>query len=270
MRVIIGASLALCSLTGYSTDGAQAIKDLGSVGTDQNIYGQYPDIITVDPTANISLSIENSDFAKGRKLTIVNKSSSKIATIKDSSTPSAKIIRTVYPGTTGVILCIGADPCADGDDWQGIGTIVSDWISGATCNTSWNNESVDCKYKRVGDTVEVYAHVTFPSMSPSNGAGLDIDMPDNLEIDTAKLSAISSNGVLGQFILFDQSQDYRYVGIVRYNDTDKVRPENLESDGGVYTRTNTVTDSSMVTINTNDALFVKWKVPVQGWTTTKG
>lgn len=134
--------------------------------------------------------------------------------------------------------------------------IPSIWIA-YTPTGSWSaNVTYTGFWRRVGDSVEVRAKVA-TSGAPTS-AGLTINLPTGITIDTAKLTGTSSQ-VLGVGEILNSSE---YPVHAVYSSTSAVAVYYHVQASAAF---GVVTEAAPATFGAGDHVVVEFKVPVSGW-----
>lgn len=198
----LSASSAAATTTfpGYVTTGNQAFggtkiismalsNSSTTTGSDFTISNSNESLQAITPTADLAITLDNTHIP-GRIISIVNLSTSKIITLKANN---SSVIRTIYPGTTGQVVCISSTP-ASSSAWEGIGNVNSNWTSftstlkGDTSDPSLGSSPTQNGYwRRVGDSIEVQLQIVGGTSASSGSGYYYFPLPLNLTIDTAKL-----------------------------------------------------------------------------------
>lgn len=135
------------------------------------------------------------------------------------------------------------------------GPAMSDWIS-FTGSGSWvSNTTYDARYRRDGDTMEVFYRVA-TSGAPTSSI-LSLNLPSGFSVDTSKITQTANPGqCLGSYNILDFGTQY-YVGSVAYNNTTSVL---LQYNNGTQ-----VSQTTPMTWASGDILTAQFRVPILGW-----
>ena len=154
-----------------------------------------------------------------------------------------------------------------------IGPVVTDWVSYTptitTSSGSITNYTASGKYRRVGDSVQVFGSIKFSAASAAF-AQLYATLPSGLSIDTAKVNPnqqtiIGSCGALDSGIanytggsVFVQLPSYVYLA-----------PSAVTTHAGTApVVTPGFSNTFPITFNTNDEISWEYEVPVTGWSSS--
>lgn len=140
------------------------------------------------------------------------------------------------------------------------GTFVSDWQS-YTPTGSWANTTYTGRYRRVGDSMEIYARLALTG-TPTP-ATLDINIPTGYTIDSNKVPSTGAGQLIAVGVAYARdSGTADYVGTVYYN---------VSNTNKVGVTSNNIADSwnqaRPITWATNDTISVHFTVPITGWST---
>ncbi len=152
------------------------------------------------------------------------------------------------------------------------GTPVTDWQSYtptlSTVSGTITNSIPVGKYRRVGDTLQVKAAITFSAAAGTYGS-LYLSLPSGLSIDTTKLSYISHTPGTdffgdGHIIGTDASQVVITYGGAATN----VAIQVVRTASGTNPVATPDAVLSQTTFNANDGLDLQFSVPIQGWSSS--
>lgn len=140
------------------------------------------------------------------------------------------------------------------------GTFVSDWQS-YTPTGSWANTTYTGRYRRVGDSMEIYARLALTGTPTS--ATLDINIPTGYTIDSSKVPSTGAGQLIAVGVAYARdSGTADYVGTVYYN---------VSNTNKVGVTSNSIADawnqSRPITWATNDTISIHFTVPITGWST---
>ncbi len=139
------------------------------------------------------------------------------------------------------------------------GTPITDWQAFTPTGAFTTNTTYTGRYRRVGDSIEVAAYLTF-SGAP-NAVNASINLPSGFSIDTDRLSSGSST-LLNSNI--DGRVDYlissAWAGLVKYNTTTSVQLYYLDANGNASLTTNTVPQA----FASGSRVNVTFTVPIVG------
>ncbi len=139
--------------------------------------------------------------------------------------------------------------------------IFTDWVSYTPTGDYSSNCTYSGKWRRVGDTMEVQAYLEF---SGSPGGSFGVDLPSGYTIDLNKMprAATDPKNKVG-FLQHDRAGSYYVSGTVGINSTsDGVLGYIWAGDGVPVYSTN------VVSVGTDDRIYVQFKVPIAGWSST--
>lgn len=146
---------------------------------------------------------------------------------------------------------------------------VSDWISftptwsSSGTQPSIGNGTIVGKYRRVGDSVEVFTEI-YSGSTTTYGTGIySFSMPSNLRIDPAKISISGDRTVLGVGALFGSrayNTDITYNGDLSYQVSMSLHTS--ATTGGRISNTFPETWTNVGNIN---SFSLSYKYPVIGW-----
>lgn len=171
---------------------------------------------------------------------------------------------------TGGAITLKLDDFKVGPQVSPTAPAMSDWVGYtptlASTTGTITNATATAKYRRVGDSMDVYGEIQF------SGAGGTfsiprISLPAGHTIDTTKLSSTQTEQVLGWTTFLDAGLNDYAVGKVEYVNTNTVSLTQQVS-GGAATNPNLsgqVTGTSPFTPGSGDKYFFKFSVPVSGW-----
>jgi hypothetical protein len=143
--------------------------------------------------------------------------------------------------------------------------IISEWED-FTPTGSWNsNTTYTGRYRRVGDTAEIYWKVSTSGVP--NSAALTLDLPSGLTIDTDKAINAASGGFLGEAHYFEAGVQ-TIPGRLLFEDTTSVECRFFRDwDGSADNpiRNDIVTQSSPFSWGGGDFVFAKATFPIAEW-----
>jgi hypothetical protein len=147
------------------------------------------------------------------------------------------------------------------------GTPITDWVTftptltASTTNPTLGSGSVQQgSWRRVGDSIEVEESIVFGTSGTNAGSGnYQLPLPNNLAIDTAKLSAASVRPFLQVALL--ASGGTGATGNVQFTGTN---PQFVL----LFVNNTQVTNASPGAWTANDYIKVTYRVPVVGWSST--
>jgi hypothetical protein len=143
------------------------------------------------------------------------------------------------------------------------GAPVTDWASYTPTGTWTSNTSYIGKYRRIGDSLEAIIEVSL-SGAPNNSS-LNISLPSGLSIDTSKFPSTANYVILGEAIA--QQSGASSAGAVVYVDSTHVRVF-ADNTSGTYANNVDFSNSIPYTFASGDTVFVRFTVPIQGWSST--
>jgi hypothetical protein len=153
-----------------------------------------------------------------------------------------------------------------GPQSQLYGAPISDWTA-FTPTGSWStNTTYSGFWRRVGDSMEVTVLVSV-SGAPT-AASLTVNLPTGYTIDTAKLAggADTNNRALGKASILDSGTAI-FVGFIGYSSTSAVSVQNVD-DAASGVAMGAVSNTNPMTFASGDAVFIEYKVPISGWSST--
>lgn len=142
---------------------------------------------------------------------------------------------------------------------------VSDWTAWTPTGSWTSNVTYQGKYRRLGDSLEAIVHIV--CSSDPDAVGLTINLPAGLTIDTAKLpSGTQKVTPCGAAIVGDNGvADYRCDVVVNNSMTTSVSLRVCTASGTYLDVTNAVSDAAPIDFKINDAIIVRFTVPISGW-----
>lgn len=228
----------------------------------------------VTPTAQRTYTLPTTSVLAGDIFTITNNAAVSSANLfLNIYSSGANLVRVVYPQTTVRVMALQNTPTTAAH-WSCLDVALSEWAAFTPTfgNITVGNGTVNGLWRRNGDEIEVRAHLTWGTTTSCAGS-VTLNIPVG-SINTAKLGAGSSTTAgrtLGFTSARDDSTGETYGGRVGYAGATSV---NLYADYAVtstflYTG-NPINNTQPYTWATSDRLDVQVKVPVTGWTSTKG
>lgn len=157
---------------------------------------------------------------------------------------------------------------------SGFGTPITDWISYTPTGSLTTNATYTGKYRRIGDSAEIEARISFSGTNTDNATGT-FSLPSGLSIDTTKiLSSASDNQSLAiGTVTFADVSVTTYHGAVVYNNTTQVSLRYFVDDSG--TGTNLIQTTAFnpnttppFTIASGDFVLARFLVPITGWSSS--
>lgn len=239
-----------------ATTGADADTSL-TVSSDR--------IQLVTPTVTRNYTLPTTSVKTGDTYTITNLaavSSSNLCVVVKSS--DADVVRIVTPGTSCQVVALQDTP-TDTTHWACITPAMSEWTEYTPTIAGVTESSVVFRFRRVGDTLEVWGKATMNTVS----ATITISLPSiggvASVIDTTKNIGTSNNAhaIYGLAEATDDSAGAYYQGMVTYDSTTTVRILSLAA-------ANYWSNNVPMTWASPDIMAVQFKVPISGWTSTKG
>lgn len=153
----------------------------------------------------------------------------------------------------------------DGTNWVVASRYIpSGWTSFTPTGDFTTNTTYSGFWRREGDSVRVQMKLSF-SGAP-NSTSLDVNMPTNMTIDTAK---VSDTGVLqpalgAMAVVKDDNTGNSFFGSVYINTSSTLRVIRF-SDVGSGEGIASVTEADPITIAASDTIHLDFLVPVSGW-----
>lgn len=146
------------------------------------------------------------------------------------------------------------------------GTFVSDWVAFTPTGSHTTNATYNGFYRRVGDTLEMKARVTYAGATTAGE--LTFNLPTGFTIDTNKLTSTSNQETyLGLARITDASVN-DYQGVISYSSTTAVKVRILVEGAAVATTATNFTSTSPFTIASGDTISIQsWGIPITGWST---
>jgi hypothetical protein len=142
-------------------------------------------------------------------------------------------------------------------------SFISDWKSVTVTGSMITNTTYTAFERIVGDTAEYQIKLLFAGAPTSTT--LDIDIPTNRVIDTAKLvNASTSHYVVGYGTLVDFSTGGVYPVTLRYLDSNTVRVHVGDAAGTYAAWSAAMTQAVPITIAASDNLDLRLSVPIVG------
>lgn len=170
--------------------------------------------------------------------------------------------------TSATAYTLRVDNVVVGPQIQLYGAPVSDWTAYTPTGGWTSNVTYSGYWRREGDSMEVQAIVNLSGL-PDN-TNLTVSLPSGYTIDTTKLpgGADSNLRILGRCNVLD-SGTAAYNGIVGYTSTTTVQPF-ITLVGGTYAQDNSaqISRNLPMTFASGDAVWVYFKVPITGWSST--
>jgi hypothetical protein len=156
-----------------------------------------------------------------------------------------------------------------------IGPVVTDWVSYtptvSVTSGSLTNATVTGRYRRNGDSIQVYGAITFSGASAAFSE-LFPSLPSGLSFDTAKLASTSSLAqVLGTVFAYDAASTLFAPGNVVYRTATQVDIRMVATQPGinpVNVSTGVFTNISPITFNVGDTISWQFTAPIQGWSSS--
>lgn len=209
--------------------------------------------------------VTNSQLITPSQVTIDSQDGVFIATFDASDSTSYRLLLHVAT-TSASAWTIAIDDIEVGPNQVILGPAMSDWQE-FTPTGSWNTNVVYTGFwRRVGDSMEVYAKVECDGGAP-NSATLTINMPSGYEIDVNKLTgALAQREVLGRSYTTNVGTGAYYGNVVGDTST-SVLPQWTDSAAAAASAFKSVTQASPFTYGDTDYVQVYFKVPVVGWKT---
>lgn len=142
------------------------------------------------------------------------------------------------------------------------GSAVTDWVSYTPTVTNTTNATATGFYRKVGDSIEVTATVTW-SGSGTNTNNPSISIPSGMTIDGSKISTATISMVTVGTSGFLNSGNSTYPGLTTYASPTTIAIGTLGSGG------NNDLSSVLISIpKSGDAAYANFKVPIQGWSSS--
>lgn len=139
---------------------------------------------------------------------------------------------------------------------------LSNWAS-FTPTGAWSaNSTYTGKYRRVGDSAEIYIGIALAGAPTS--ATLSINLPSGLVIDTAKMVSSSAGALLPDSVVRIVAAATGYIGYVQYNTTTSVIVASLQGAASTNNYVQ-VTQAIPGTFANGDLVQISFKVPIVGW-----
>jgi len=150
---------------------------------------------------------------------------------------------------------IYVDDVLTGPGFPGQGAVVGEWTT-FTPTGSWStNTTYTGRYRRVGDSMELNYRISLAGAPTA--ANLTLNMPSGFTVNSSSMVVVS---VLGSVVIFDNSTDDNYIGLVRYNGSNFTVLHNAStSNDGV------INASTPITFAVDDSITVRLTVPVAEW-----
>lgn len=146
---------------------------------------------------------------------------------------------------------------SDGANWQILDSKTATKWTSFTPTGSWStNSTYTGRWRRVGDSIEVYFRITLAG-APTT-ANLTVNIPNNSvwTIDTAKLTAASGDVTLGAGNALDGGTR-NYVLNIGYNSTTAVNAHHTET-----TNAGNVSEAGPITFGNTDTVTGHYIVPI--------
>jgi hypothetical protein len=144
------------------------------------------------------------------------------------------------------------------------GAPVTDWQDFTPTGSWTSNTTYSGEYRRVGDSLEVQVNLTL-SGTPTT-AGLTVNLPAGLSIDTSKLPSTTGNAItIGDARFADATGTGRASGSVGYENATSVRPYYLIAGSNAEAA---VTQAVPWAWASGDKVNLYYRVPILGWSST--
>jgi hypothetical protein len=187
----------------------------------------------------------------------------------NSDTTQIKLIAYVAESASSawVVKCeVAIKPCS-----YVYGTPITDWTS-FTPTGAWTGGNVTYTgfSRRVGDTEEYDVKVLL-SGPPSGTANFHLNLRPGRTVDTAKLSYADINRTTFGVANILDSGISSPLGVVVYNNTTSVaiQPHTVDTlSTGFVRQTGTLSSTSPFTFNTDDAIQMRFSLPILGWSSS--
>jgi len=152
------------------------------------------------------------------------------------------------------------DNVSVGPESVAYGPPVTDWADFNATGTWTTNTTYLGKFRRVGDTIELWYQVTL-SGAP-DATDLAVNLPAGLSIDTTKLTSIADNRELDGFAIIMDGGGHGEASThkIIYITASQVKP--LTEAGG------NLTDTVPITFASGDRIFIRVNLPILGWSST--
>jgi len=147
------------------------------------------------------------------------------------------------------------------------GSAVTDWVSYTPTGSWTSNTTYTGFWRRLGSDLEGVVYLIC-SGAPTS-ASLTVNLPSGLVIDTSKLTESSSqiNPVGFAEVLDGGTNNYKASSFVVSSTT--AISVYAEAASGTYSTMTPVNSTVPITFGNTDAVTVKFKVPIQGWSSSQ-
>jgi len=181
------------------------------------------------------------------------------ATFQTSTATSYRLILHIGSTTTSTFQ-MKIDNFKVGPQQIALGAPITDWQSYTPAGSWVSNTSYAGKWRRVGDSMELYFRIS-TSGAPT-AATLTVDIPSGYTIDQTKLahSVFTNLEALGTSMVYDSSGTTKYVGVIGPNNTTSVR---FHLHAG-----NVINATAPITFAADDWIEGYCVVPITGWSSS--
>jgi hypothetical protein len=198
-----------------------------------------------------------------------------IATFQTDSSQKSYRLCFHIATTSALDYTLALDNIVVGPTQKVYGAPVTDWISytptiGSTTG-SVTNATAAAKYRRVGDSIEGEATITFSAASAAF-TGPNITLPAGLFGDTSKITNIDTDRGIGICSCLDDGSVVYGPWVVNYaSTTNKILAKYAPTVNATSASTTepvkggAIANNFPFTFGANDKIFISWKLPILGW-----
>lgn len=145
----------------------------------------------------------------------------------------------------------------------------TDWTSYTGCwtasgSTTIGNGTVNCRWRRVGDEMEIDFYLGAGSTTSGSGT-YRISLPTGYSIDTTKRSNASPQDFNIGSASFHDTGTAVYFGTVNYVATTYVHLSRWNAGGSTVDTPSGWTSTAPMTLANGDEVFARFSVPIVGW-----
>jgi hypothetical protein len=188
-----------------------------------------------------------------------------IATFQTSATGTSYRLIFHRAVTTSSAMTMKIDNVVVGPQIVQYGAPITDWVSYTPTGTWTGSVTYTGRWRRVGDSMEGEVNIAL-SGAPTGGTLTDINLPSGYTIDTTKMAASGANlRAIGTAHV--QAAATTYTALTYYRSTTSVRPNVLNAAGTSLVEAS-ITATVPNTFASGDFVWVRFMVPVVGWSST--